>query len=191
MATPREAHPKHTQDEYIVAAVAGTGLVLAILAGMFAAFGTTDDNIFGLGLTVTAIFTIGMVLVAIGFALWMGLTKPWKQFDDLQEAYYTGHDHHDEAHHPVSRVDIAAQNLEIIEGIGPIVEKMLAEASIVTFEQLANTSVEELKTLLKSAGLPETNPSTWPRQAQYIVDGDTEGFYAYTAQLRYGAEPEH
>lgn len=198
MAQPHEAHPKHSQDEFITAAVAGSGLTLAIIAGMWAAFGTDTDNLFGLGLNVNTVFYIGVVLVAIGAVLWLALTHPWKQFDDLETPYYTGHhdhDHHDSAHDEalqdtetthITAADVVNETLTVIEGIGPKVESLLKEAGITSFAQLAASSPDDLKAILKAAKLHVANPTSWPRQAQYLVDGDQEGFLAYTAELRGG-----
>jgi uracil permease len=53
-----------------------------------------------------------------------------------------------------------------IEGIGPKAAKSLRQAGIITFAQLAEASVDQLKTVLKEADLGLLNPETWPQQAR-------------------------
>ena len=58
-------------------------------------------------------------------------------------------------------------DLKIIEGIGPKIEKILNAANIKTWQQLAKTPVKELKKILEKAGKPFQlhDPSSWPEQA--------------------------
>lgn len=87
------AHGSLNQEEYIVSAIGGTGLTLAIIgAGMLAVDAEPSTaRIFVYG---------GLALILGAAALWMILLKPWVNFDDLKTPLYTGHhhDHHDEAH---------------------------------------------------------------------------------------------
>jgi predicted flap endonuclease-1-like 5' DNA nuclease len=87
------AHGSLNQEEYIVAAIGGTGLTLAIVgAGMLAVDAAPD--------TARIFAYLGLALVLGAAVLWMLLLKPWTNFDDLKTPLYTGHhhDHHDEAH---------------------------------------------------------------------------------------------
>jgi predicted flap endonuclease-1-like 5' DNA nuclease len=64
-------------------------------------------------------------------------------------------------------------NLRLIEGIGPKIEKLLNTAGIHNFTQLSKTSTESIKNILDQGG-PQFqihNPSTWPRQAQLASEG--------------------
>ena len=56
-------------------------------------------------------------------------------------------------------------DLTRIEGIGPKVAGVLADAGITTYAQLAETEVDALREILRDASLPFMNPSTWPEQA--------------------------
>jgi len=64
------------------------------------------------------------------------------------------------------------EDLKIIEGIGPKIEKILKAASINNWQELADTQVEQLRTILKDAGdrYRIHDPSTWPMQAQMAAD---------------------
>ena len=48
----------------------------------------------------------------------------------------------------VPRVEIIPDDLKIIKGIGPVIQKKLNEAGIYTFEQLGAISVERLREIL-------------------------------------------
>jgi predicted flap endonuclease-1-like 5' DNA nuclease len=56
-------------------------------------------------------------------------------------------------------------DLTRIEGIGPKVAGVLADAGITTYARLAETEVEALREILRDASLPFMNPVTWPEQA--------------------------
>ena len=60
-----------------------------------------------------------------------------------------------------------ADDLTVIEGIGPKINTLLLDAGIQTFAQLAKATVPEMRTILDNAG-PRyriANPSTWAEQA--------------------------
>jgi len=169
-----QAHPALNQEEYIIAGIGGTGVLLMMVAGMVNAFGTTEE-ILGLGLTQIAL--IGLVLVAIAAVLWLALLRPWQDFDDLTTPYYTGHDHDHHDQHD------AAEDLELIEGIGAKIKELLAAKHITSFKQLAASHADDLQGILKAEGIHTADPSTWAKQAQFIVDGDVQGFEAYKEQV--------
>jgi predicted flap endonuclease-1-like 5' DNA nuclease len=196
MTQKHEAHPPHNQQEYIVAGIVYLGMGLAILSGMLAAFNMVEGDL--LGLSLTNYFWIGAILMVIGTVLWLTMLQPWKNFDDLKEPYFTGH------HGPHAPVDLRGtgtltelsitdtagpepDDLEIIEGVGEKGKAALVDAGITTFRELAKTSTEDLQRILQRAGI-KTNPATWAKQAQYVVDGDVEGFEGYKASIRGGAE---
>ncbi len=65
-------------------------------------------------------------------------------------------------------------DLEIIEGIGPKIARLLQEAGISTFSQLAQADIPRLKTILLAANLRVNDPSSWPEQAQLAAAGKTD-----------------
>ncbi|MEM6628703.1 MAG: helix-hairpin-helix domain-containing protein [Bacteroidota bacterium] len=67
-------------------------------------------------------------------------------------------------------------DLKRIEGIGPKIEQMLNKSGIYTWEQLANTPVDNLKGILASGGdrYKIHDPGTWPEQAALAASGDWE-----------------
>jgi ribosomal protein L30 len=78
-----------------------------------------------------------------------------------------------------------AEDLTVVEGIGPKICEILANAGIVSFRDLANAKIEKLQGLLKEAGsrYAMANPSTWPEQASLLADGKFEEFEKLTAEL--------
>ncbi|MBK8048728.1 MAG: hypothetical protein IPK16_17350 [Anaerolineales bacterium] len=82
-------------------------------------------------------------------------------------------------------VEIAADDLTIIEGIGPKIEELLNQNEIRTFAQLAETPVEDLTAMLRAGGsqFNAADPETWPRQARLAANRDWTRLGALKAQL--------
>ncbi len=68
----------------------------------------------------------------------------------------------------------AKDDLIIIEGIGPKIAEVLAQAGITTFAQLAAAAPAAIKALLDRAGarFAMANPASWPQQAALAAKGD-------------------
>lgn len=74
-----------------LAMIAGTGLTIMIVAlalGVIQAAESTNN--------IGGIFTLGLILFIAGVLGWVAVTQPYKHFDDINEAHYHGHDHHEE-----------------------------------------------------------------------------------------------
>ncbi|GAP09414.1 protein containing helix-hairpin-helix domain [Bellilinea caldifistulae] len=87
---------------------------------------------------------------------------------------------------PAGRTPSAADDLTLIEGIGPKVAAVLHAAGITRFEQLAALPPAELKRLLIAAGNRLSDPATWPEQAALAASGDWEGLKALQSSLNRG-----
>ncbi len=83
-------------------------------------------------------------------------------------------------------------DLKVIEGIGPKIEKLLFEKGITTYGQLAATSVQQLKDILAEAGprYAMHDPGTWSAQALLAANGEWENLKAYQEFLHAGKRPE-
>lgn len=81
-------------------------------------------------------------------------------------------------------------DLAIIEGIGPKIKDLLNANGILTFAQLADTSVERLDAILASGGsrFGIANPETWARQALLARDGNMVALKDYQDTLRGGRQ---
>lgn len=64
-----------------------------------------------------------------------------------------------------------ADDLTLIEGIGPKVKKVLVGAGIETFADLAVASESDLNQILERAGLHMMNPESWSEQAKLASKG--------------------
>lgn len=66
-----------------------------------------------------------------------------------------------------------ADDLKIVEGIGPKIEELLHKAGIKTWIQLADSEAVTIKEILISGGdqFQLHDPGTWPNQARLAADG--------------------
>lgn len=87
-------------------------------------------------------------------------------------------------------VTAPADDLKVIEGIGPQMEQALKDAGIDTFAKVANASVQDLRAAIEAKNL-RFAPSlvNWSKQARYLADGDQAGFETYRDYLVRGLEP--
>jgi predicted flap endonuclease-1-like 5' DNA nuclease len=83
-------------------------------------------------------------------------------------------------------------DLKLIEGIGPKIEELLHQAGIMTWDDLAETPVEQLEQILEEAGgrFRIHTPGTWPAQARLAANGDWALLQEYQDQLKGGRETE-
>jgi predicted flap endonuclease-1-like 5' DNA nuclease len=84
-------------------------------------------------------------------------------------------------------------DLRIIEGIGPKIAQILNDNGILTFAQLAATSVERLKAILEHAGprFRLADPTTWPNQARLAAEGAWDELKALQTELNGGRRTSH
>ena len=79
-------------------------------------------------------------------------------------------------------------DLKVIEGIGPAIEKLLNNHNILSYKQLASESVVNLERLLDEAG-PRFRvhvPETWPEQARLLFENKMDEFKILTENLKGG-----
>lgn len=77
-------------------------------------------------------------------------------------------------------------DLEIIEGIGPKVAKVLKAAGILSFSDLAAAKPEKIEDLLKAAHLNMMEPAGWIEQAVLAARGDMEGLKKMQDEMKGG-----
>ena len=82
----------------------------------------------------------------------------------------------------------AADDLKIIEGIGPKIADLLAQNGIATFAALAAAEASKLREMLLAAGqrFAVSDPTTWPEQAKLAATGDMDALKALQSQLKGG-----
>jgi predicted flap endonuclease-1-like 5' DNA nuclease len=75
-----------------------------------------------------------------------------------------------------------------IEGVGPKIEKLLAEKDITTFEGLAKAKISVLKEILDAAGprFKMHDPATWSEQAKLAAKGEWDQLAKLQEELKGG-----
>jgi len=83
------------------------------------------------------------------------------------------------------RKAVKADNLQLIEGIGPKLESILKKNGIKTFKSLSTTKVATLRSILEKAGprFNAQNPSTWSKQARFAAAGKFSDLIKFQAKL--------
>lgn len=79
-----------------------------------------------------------------------------------------------------------ADDLKIIEGIGPKIEQILHSTGIYTFQQLADANVDHLRELMRSSNLRLADPGTWSEQARLAAMGAWDELTTYQGTLKGG-----
>lgn len=87
---------------------------------------------------------------------------------------------------PVAKAD----DLTLVEGIGPKIAELLNNAGITTFAQLADSKPAALKAILEAAGkrYQMHDPATWPKQATLARDGKKTELEKLQAELKGGVK---
>lgn len=89
---------------------------------------------------------------------------------------------------PAPVVVTTPNDLKVVEGIGPKIEKLLNQEGILTYAQLATTSPERIKEILVAAGprYQMHNPATWPEQSALARDGQWDALKTWQDELNKG-----
>jgi predicted flap endonuclease-1-like 5' DNA nuclease len=83
----------------------------------------------------------------------------------------------------------APDDLQQVEGIGPRIAKLMQEAGITTFAQLADSGVSQLQQILEAADprlIYLADPVTWPEQARLAADGAWDALKRLQDELKGG-----
>ncbi|SFW27926.1 LSU ribosomal protein L21P [Sinomicrobium oceani] len=91
---------------------------------------------------------------------------------------------------PAKKATKKGDDLKKIEGIGPKIAELFNNTGIITYADLAATSVDKLKDILTEAGPNYANkvPDTWPQQAQLAADGKWDELNELQEKLDGGIE---
>lgn len=79
-----------------------------------------------------------------------------------------------------------ADDLVVLEGIGPKVARVLNEAGINSFADLASADIAHVQQVLNAAGMNYMNPAGWIEQAKLAASGDMEGLKKLQSELQGG-----
>ncbi len=83
----------------------------------------------------------------------------------------------------VEATTVGADDLKIVEGIGPKIAEALAEANVTTFAQLADMTPEAINEIISGAGISSRETTTWPKQAELARDGKMDELKAWQDEL--------
>ncbi len=85
-------------------------------------------------------------------------------------------------------VDLAVNDLKMVEGIGPKIESLLNIGHINNWEELANAPLERIEKILEDGGdrFKLAIPSSWSIQAQYAINHDWVKLRQYQEELTNG-----
>lgn len=85
---------------------------------------------------------------------------------------------------------VPCDNLTVIEGIGPKLQKVLYSHDVYTYLALAEQTEGELRRMLENAGkrYQMHNPTTWPEQAELAAAGRWDELKAWQDNLSYYEE---
>lgn len=85
---------------------------------------------------------------------------------------------------------IGQDNLQVVEGIGPKIEKLLKNAGYTTWAALAAADYDDLKKVLNDAGPRYRihDPKSWPGQAKLAAEGKWDELIQYQKFLDAGRE---
>ena len=75
---------------------------------------------------------------------------------------------------------LSTDDLQVINGIGPVIEGLLNGIGISTWSDLAAVDVDAVRSMLADAGsrFARHDPSTWPLQARLLERGEWDAFLA-------------
>jgi predicted flap endonuclease-1-like 5' DNA nuclease len=166
-------------------------LILGLLAALAAAIitlGNLADNF--LTFSLTQLFWMGVLYVVVGVVLLILLRA---ERTLAVEAAAHARPAYSQAVRTISSANMQPdpEDLLIIEGIGPKSKEALNDAGILTFEQLAAKTPEELLRIVRDergVQVVGNATATWTKQARYIINGDMEGLKKYQEFLQAGRE---
>lgn len=77
-------------------------------------------------------------------------------------------------------------DLKAIEGVGPKIAQLLIKNKIYNWDDLSNTSIADLQTILDAAGKSYmlADPSTWPKQASLAAEGKFDELEEFQDQIK-------
>lgn len=96
----------------------------------------------------------------------------------------------EDAPNPMGKVK--ADDLKIIEGVGPKIAELLINAGLETWQKVADANPDQIRAILEEAGSRYRmhNPDTWPKQAELAAQGKWEELKDYQDKLQGGVDPD-
>lgn len=90
---------------------------------------------------------------------------------------------------PTTKKSAKADDLTIIEGIGPKAAEVLSNAGVDSFEKLSKMKADEIKAILVAGErVAHLDPTTWAKQAQLATEGKWDELKKWQDELKGGRE---
>ena len=87
-------------------------------------------------------------------------------------------------------VETEADDLTVIEGIGPKISATLNQAGIMTYAQLADAEADRLDQIINQAGLRMVSVETWSEQSELARQGRWDDLRQMQDKLKGGRKSE-
>ncbi len=89
---------------------------------------------------------------------------------------------------PAAKPDAQANDLTLLEGIGPKTAAALNKAGIITFDQVAAMTPDDLITTARAHGARVNKADTWPEQAKEAAEADISTLRHKQEQIKGGEQ---
>lgn len=126
-----------------------------------------------------------LLWVALGFFVLIVLIGWWTSRNKGEQVEVQA-----EAHSAAPMAEDSADDLTVLEGIGPKVAKILNEAGIKSFADLAKADAAEVDKVLDANRLQMLDSEGWIEQARLAAAGDMEGLKKLQDELKGGRKSE-
>lgn len=85
---------------------------------------------------------------------------------------------------------VKVDDLKLVEGIGPKIEELFHKAGLKTWAAVATSKIDKLKEILHGGGerFQMHDPTTWPKQCQFMVNDEWAELKVYQEKLNGGKE---
>jgi predicted flap endonuclease-1-like 5' DNA nuclease len=176
----RRTEAGHTALNPLFSFLVVASAVLLMFALLFPFSGMSfPAELAGVAFGVAAL-AVGLVLMIFAPAFPKPIAQKWPE--DAQPVL-TRYAREDDAHHHEGEAP-SADDLTLVEGIGPRIDEILKAAGVTTYAELAAHSPEELEQILESAAFKAPfDPASWPEQAQMAAAGDLTGLHNLQEKL--------
>jgi predicted flap endonuclease-1-like 5' DNA nuclease len=77
-----------------------------------------------------------------------------------------------------------ADDLKVIDGIGPKISSVLQSAGITSYRQLATMNYDQIQKILDNAEIRLARFETWPEQAKFASAGDWKGLKKFVEDYK-------
>ena len=85
-----------------------------------------------------------------------------------------------------NKVESSVDDLTKVEGIGPVISKVLRKNEIFTFQDLSKSTIKLLKSILEENNLQQHDPTTWPKQAKLAHNEEWSKLDIWQEELKGG-----